>query len=354
MKTLKLAAMLMLMFGCTVAAISQTAAPTSAPGAQPDARSFTVTIQVDVAWDPKQLPLTDDDLGAFATQHSFGGTPKGGTFERIPLPKTRATTSASSGPTVKADWQAVRFKATGVQVIGRGFQKELEFLHLRRSAGEQAVTRTERWMRRLQLLSSDTYRQLTEEVSKLELQHSDGEETAQIKEAKALIRALKLDLSAKTARREVIEKAIHVITERAAAKAAEDPILREMEKIRALREAEVKRVKAIQAAGQASQSELAQAEINLLETTVKVSQRKEAVASAVSADLLPKLASEQAMLGIDLEEMHMRVRILEDDVARLEQPAREAARKLEAAKKRLEAERCWAIIASPEPKLQDK
>jgi predicted nucleic acid-binding Zn-ribbon protein len=127
-----------------------------------------------------------------------------------------------------------------------------------------------------------------------------------------------------------------------------------LEKIRDLREAEVKRVKEVQVAVQATQSELAQAEINLLEATVKVSQRKEAVASAVSADLLPKLASEQAMLGIDLEAIKIGLDRLDGHIAELERPALEAARKLEAAKKRLDAERCWAIIASPEPKVQDK
>jgi hypothetical protein len=378
MKTLELAAMLILTFGWAVAAICPAATPASAtgakvahaaatspapgdpgPSAESPGRRVTVSVHIDVAWDPKQLPLTDDDLKAFAERSSieamsgFAGKPA--TFERIALPKPPATTSAPAWPTIKADWQAARFTASGDAFIAPGFEKELEYRRHFRSVRPRLIELTEAWMEHLQLEASDTYRQLDEEIKKLDTRHFDVAARAQVKkEAKARLRAMELDLIAKEARRGAIEKAIHSITERAASKAAEDPILRELEKIRDLREGEVKKVKQQFAAGVATASDSAQTEISLLEATVKVAQRKEAVASAVSGDLLPKLASEQAMIGIDIEEMRMRMNGLDGDLAQLERPALEAVQKLETAKKRLAAERCWVILASPEPTLKER
>jgi hypothetical protein len=208
-------------------------------------------------------------------------------------------------------------------------------------------------MKQLQLLSSDTYRQLEEEVGALEVRHRSGLMSSQLKEAKTRRRAMELDLIAKVTRQHAIERAIGDITERAAHRAAEDPILRELEKIRDLRAVEVKRIKQHVAAGVVAESETAQAEISLLEATVKSAQRKEAVASTVTADLLPKLATEQTMLEIDIAEIGMRMNGVDGDLAELERPAQDAARKLETAKKRLEAERCWVILACPEPTLKE-
>ena len=369
MKTFKSAALLMLMLtlGWTVVVHSQT--PTQETGAKvatgpadhgpgvPSWRECSVSLQIDVAWDPKQLPLTDDDLASFANSardSAIGGIPGAIkiTYEAIPLPTIPATTSAPAGPGVKANWHAVRFTATGERRIGRGFENELILRQSLGASGMDFFNRTEDWLRNLQLLSSDSYQQLDQEVRELRILHVD-ETTAQIKQEKERMRALMIDVQAKEARMSALTRAITDLTKQAEMKAAEDPILRELEKIRVLREAQVKEAQKLLAAGQMNQTDFSQAEVSLLEATVKVAQRKEAVASAASADLLPKLTGEHMMLRIDDEEIGFRLVEIRAEIDKLEKPARERAIKLEAARKRLKAEQCWVILAAPEPKVQE-
>jgi chromosome segregation ATPase len=129
---------------------------------------------------------------------------------------------------------------------------------------------------------------------------------------------LELDLAGMEARLEAVQEQLKETADRAQKLAAGDPVIPELEKAVAAREKRFDITRKLYESGQAPQADVSQAEADLVETRVKLLDRRGA-ASARGADALTPLTRETQSLAIDirdrkarLAQVHSRLKPLRD------------------------------------------
>ncbi len=118
-----------------------------------------------------------------------------------------------------------------------------------------------------------------------------------------------IDLVAKEARLEAIQEQIAKIAVKGDQRVADDPVTTELERIVELHEQQVQRVALlVKSGGQAPQlQQLREAELALSDAKVRLALRRETLRKAVSAELLTRLNTEQALTTIDVHEFQERL-----------------------------------------------
>ncbi len=416
MKTLKGISLLVIIlaFGISAMAQDRTAAESGSavlPGGLPSVPApkqeiVEVKIRVDFAWKEDMLPLTEEDIASFLTKlHQtascraiiMGGyeggdsRPAVGPGDPAPQPSAGAPQSAvaetkiwyemlgpstmparldaSWNPARTPGWKSARITMRFHQRLGAGLQGSLEarknrgrvqrfiqdclrsWLHnLDQSAGlskrlkADVAARRDRYERRLGQLNSDEH----------------------LRQLDRMVREIEIEEFAKQARNKAMAEKIHEIRDRADAKVAADPILKELERIATIREEATKLAKQKRAQlatlhdrKMVSQAEVLEAEAKLkdaqvkaLEARVRVAQRQEAIAVSAGGDLLTKLTNEAAMLSIDLAEMQARRHITGRKREESEAVKDQLEQSIEKCQQELKDAEPWRIISTPEPQLR--
>lgn len=128
---------------------------------------------------------------------------------------------------------------------------------------------------------------------------------------------LQLDVLAKTARREAIEKQIAEQSEMVARKIDGDAIAVELQKVVEAREAQVQRVKELVTQKSASVAEVNEAIGRVAEARAKLLERKRDAAAEAGGDAMSMLNKELLTLSVDLRELNARLEFCEKRVPNL-------------------------------------
>ena len=364
-----LAALLILIFAPAALALNKPA-PADGSSAQTQARSgpgrpskdgrvisvsyppgtVMATIQVDFAWKPAQLPLTEADLSVIAGKFTDPRT--GEQYEM--LPDSAVPAELGKG------WKAARITTGWLHRLGPGLSGTLE--QRQALAGrKQDITLAINGS----LESLDGYVGLTKKITDAlydqknqAVQQLDAERQLPLLQQR--LRELQIELFAKKARMAAMQKKIAEIRDQAGAKAAEDPVLKELKEIVKIREEAVKLARqewSVETAEGKNAAPKADAKFRdvqakALEARVQVALRQEAVAAAVGGDVLTRFTSDLAMLSVDLAELKAREDMTADETNRRRAQTEACQAQVQSARKAIKEARPWRILPSPEPTVK--
>ncbi len=131
-------------------------------------------------------------------------------------------------------------------------------------------------------------------------------------------REIQSRLSATEAEREAITRLIAESEAMVANRLREDPVLEELSRIVALREADMKRLEDLLKAGTASDSDLNDSVARLAEARIEMARRREEVARGVGEERLTQLNQQLARLPIESGELQARLGSVAGDMDRLQ------------------------------------
>jgi hypothetical protein len=118
---------------------------------------------------------------------------------------------------------------------------------------------------------------------------------------------IRLELVGQTARQKALQERVAALADKAATKAASDPIAAELEQIVKLREAEITRYAALEKSGQVPRDEREAAQVQLAEAKAKLLERREAAGRSAGTELLADLNKELITLSIATVENEARL-----------------------------------------------
>jgi hypothetical protein len=356
--------------------------PTTAPS-KPEI--VEVTVNVDFTWKQDLLPLTEQDIKAFAERFadkmrglhrdtgrgtivsgsSFSGPP--GPYLSIPRAEVRyemlqpSTMPADLG----AGWRFARITFLFHQRIdtNEGLQWALKVRDDRAEVQEILKRELESWLSRLDKSAGLTMQrkaglEAQERECGQRLHQLNPDE--QLRELARQMRELEIEQVGKGARERAMQNKIVEIRKQAVAKSAADPILKELQAIATIREEALKLAKeqwsteTYDGKNKAPKAEasLRDAQVKALEARVQVAQRQEAVAVAAGGDLLTRLTNDAAMLSIDLTEMVERRDVMRMICQDLEAKRGELESLIKKAREAMKNAQPWRIVSTPEPRIR--
>jgi hypothetical protein len=230
----------------------------------------------------------------------------------------------SDKPLIKPDWKGGRFalEATitwvedghplAAQPRAPGERRVIYkrvALQYERELPSDFFNRVENWLVQMDDhygKSRDLYASIARQMStaSVELGRA-GERLKEVQKMSSDLRGLDMEVVGKKARAEAIAKMINDLRARSETDVKKDPIVKELEQVVQLR---------AQAVGEAekgrrippptaTEAEVREAQVKLIEAKVQLAQRREAVINAAAGELLTRLTQEEATLGIDLAEL---------------------------------------------------
>ena len=311
------------------------------------------TIQVDFAWKPAQLPLTEADLSSLAERLAERSEP--GRYEM--LPDSAVPAELGKG------WKAARITVGWLHRLGPGLSGTLEQRQALATKKQAITSAINGWLESL-----DRYAGLTKKITdplydqknqaEQQLRQLDAEHRLPLLQQR--LRELQIELFAKKARMAALQKKIAEIRDQAGAKAAEDPILKELKEIVKIREEAVKLARqewSVETAEGKNAAPKADAKFRdvqakALEARVQVALRQEAVAAAVGGDVLARLTSDLAILSVDLAELKAREDMTAVETDRLRAQTEACQARVQSAYKAIEEAKPWRMLPSPEPTVK--
>ena len=311
------------------------------------------TIQVDFAWKPAQLPLTEADLSVIAGKLTDYGA--GAQYEM--LPDSAVPAELGKG------WQAARITAGWRHRLGPGLSGTLEQRQALATKKQAITSAINGWLGSLDGYAGPTKKitdALYDQKNQAEQQLHQLDAEHQLPLLQQRLRELQIELFAKKARMAAMQKKIAEIRDQAGAKAAEDPILKELKEIVKIREEEVKlarqnwSVETAEGKNAAPEADakLRDAQAKAMEARVQVALRQEAVAAAVGGDVLTRLTSDLAMLSVDMAELKAREDMTADETNRLRAQTEACQAQVQSARKAIEEAKPWRMLPSPEPTVK--
>jgi len=235
------------------------------------------TIQVDFAWKPAELPLTEADLSVIAG--------------RFTDPRTGEQYEMLADSAVPAElgkgWKAARITTGWLHRLGPGLSGTLDQRQALATKKQAITSAINGWLKSL-----DGYAGLTKKITdalydqknqaEQQLRQLDAERQLPLLQQR--LRELQIELFAKKARMAAMQKKIAEIRDQAGAKAAEDPILKELKEIVKIREEAVKLARqkwSVETAegknaAPKADAKLRDGQAKALEARVQVAQRQEA------------------------------------------------------------------------------
>lgn len=311
------------------------------------------TIQVDFAWKPEQLPLTEADLSVIARKLSDYVT--GAQYKM--LPDSAVPAELGKG------WKAARITAGWLHRLGPGLSGTLEErqdLATQKQAVTSAINGSLESLDRYAGLTKKITDPLYDQKNQAEQQLRQLNAERQLPLLQQRLRELQIELFAKKARMAAMQKKIAEIRDQAGAKSAEDPILKELKEIVKIREEEVKLARqnwSVETAegknaAPKADAKLRDAQAKALEARVQVALRQEAVAAAVGGDVLTRLTSDLAILSVDLAELKAREDMTADETNRLRTQTEACQAQVQSARKAIEEAKPWRMLPSPEPTVK--
>jgi len=347
-----------------------------------------VTFHVDFTWKQDLLPLTDQDLKAFAklfadqmfglpptnigrgtivSGHSFGaqGGP-GGPGPYLNIPRAEARYEMLQPSTMPADlgagWRFARVTLVFHQQIeiNEGLQGALKVRDDRAEVQEKLKIELELWLSRLDKSAGLTAELKANLAARGQAARQRLDQLGRSEQPARQMRELEIEQFGKRARERAMQDKIVEIRKQAEAKSAADPILKELQAIAAIREEALKLAKeewSTQTYGgknmaPKAEASLRDAQIKALEARVQVAQRQEAVAVAAGGDLLTRLTNEAAMLSIDLAEMDARGDVVRMIRQRLEGEKGELESSIKKAQEDMKNAQPWRIVSAPGPRIR--
>jgi len=296
------------------------------------------TIQVDFAWKPAQLPLTEADLSVIAGKFTDPRT--GEQYEM--LPDSAVPAELGKG------WKAARITVGWLHRLGPGLSGTLEQRQALATKKQAITSAINGWLESL-----DGYAGLTKKITdalydqknqaEQQLRQLDAEHQLPLLQQR--LRELQIELFAKKARMAALQKKIAEIRDQAGAKAAEDPILKELKEIVKIREEAVKW-------HEGSKADFKDVQAKAMEARVQVALRQEAVAAAVGGDVLARLTSDLAILSVDLAELKAREDMTAVETDRLRAQTEACQARVQSAYKAIEEAKPWRMLPSPEPTVK--
>jgi hypothetical protein len=303
------------------------------------------TIQVDFAWKPEQLPLTEADLSVIAGRFTDPRT--GEQYEM--LPDSAVPADLGKG------WKAARITTGWLHRLGSGLSGALEERQALATKKQAITSAINNWLEGL-----DRYAGLTKKIAdplydqknqaEQQLRQLDAEHQLPLLQQR--LRELQIELFAKKARMAAMQKKIAEIRDQAGAKSAEDPILKELKEIAKIRGEAVTLAQQRMSASEGSAADFKDAQAKAMEARVQVALRQEAVAAAVGGDVLTRLTSDLAMLSVDLAELKAREDMTADETNRLRAQTEACQAQVQSARKAIDEAKPWRMLPSPEPTVK--
>lgn len=303
------------------------------------------TIQVDFAWKPEQLPLTEADLSVIAGRFTDPRT--GEQYEM--LPDSAVPAELGKG------WKAARITTGWLHRLGSGLSGALEERQALATKKQAITSAINNWLEGL-----DRYAGLTKKIAdplydqknqaEQQLRQLDAEHQLPLLQQR--LRELQIELFAKKARMAAMQKKIAEIRDQAGAKSAEDPILKELKEIAKIRGEAVTLAQQRMSASEGSAADFKDAQAKAMEARVQVALRQEAVAAAVGGDVLTRLTSDLAMLSVDLAELKAREDMTADETNRLRAQTEACQAQVQSARKAIDEAKPWRMLPSPEPTVK--
>jgi hypothetical protein len=183
----------------------------------------------------------------------------------------------------------------------------------RRITGQKAEGRI-RELRLLEERLALTEAELPNVIHELEIsgEHgSPGQLRKQLDDATAMLSELTLDRVSVEARREAIIERIDVLRKTGDEASESDPLIAELEKIQTIRERQLQAVRNLSAAGQASSTELNDAETEMARARVELLKAKRAATAEAAGGMLLELNNELSRLIVRLAEIDARSKALD-------------------------------------------
>ena len=283
----------------------------------------------------------------------------------MPAATTQTTTTTSSSmpapaatPVVGPGWKAGRFVITieamyipGKRISANGRMADPERLvaeYEKRVVPLCVDELNSDWMRQYQINEAveaivlPLHREL---ISVRDAQQVNSRAVNQLR-GKLPSETLDQDLYGKRARLDAIQKQIALLRDSGQTQVKEDPIVKELERIVQLREEQFKQTQAAVSQKVATDGDVREAELKVLEAKVQLAQRREAVVNASVGELLPRLNNEQAMISVDIAEIDAKKRYIQDQIDKLwAQDVQLAARQTELESK-LRASQPWLVTGA--------
>lgn len=361
-----------------------------------------MTFQVDLAWDPAKVDMSPAAIkyviaqcvkdwgrgvllpytvGSSAAKIHWGvkvqyeglpapTIPVGATTtlavqgQAMPAATTQMTTTTSSSmpapaatPVVGPGWKAGRFVVTieamyipGKRISANGRMADPEQLVAESEKGVVLICVKElnsRWMRQYQ---TDEGREVSAPIE-AEIASVRGWQPANSRAVKQLrdklpSETLDQDLYGKRARLDAIKKQIALLRDSGQTQVKEDPIVKELEHIVQLREEQFKQTQAAVGQKVATDSDVREAELKVLEAKVQLAQRREAVVNASVGELLPRLNNEQAMISVDIAEIDAKKHYIQDQIDKLNASAEQLHARQTELENKLRASQPWLVTGA--------
>jgi hypothetical protein len=163
--------------------------------------------------------------------------------------------------------------------------------------------------------------------------------TERLKAAELERQRLGMEIAAKKARIDAMQRQMETLRRSVNEKVAEDPILKQLEKVVALRRAELEHKQALQSKGVLGKTDVSSAEVELAQAEVRVAERKQAIMQAEDGQSLSRMSGEMAAAMVDLAEMEGKLAYLQRQWVDLEKLDLEGLHRLtrERTQRRVEA-----------------
>jgi len=325
-----------------------------ATAASTAALPVSTSFQCDIAWNPACLALGNEEIEQIAGDIRSMVLNNAGnkqakarldvTFAQIPVAQVEISgLQPASMPANIEGWKAGRFFVF-YSVLPNNDSKQpstRELVQYANSLPDMVVGVLDEQLRSRDQTNPAVYepywQQLSAVTSKVQ---KSNDEIAEFAKNSGM---LKMDVYAKQKRLEAVGRAIADLKLQAQDRIADDSLVKELQEVLNLRRmalektqkaAEERKGKGI-SSEEEIENQVRDAQMKLVEAKVQLAQRREAVASTATGELLARLAGEQANIEIDLAEIQAKMTYIQEQkqaAEQLDQQTKQLQEQLEGAK----------------------